>query len=323
MKIQNTTKLAATALALLMAAPAMQAAPAQSKYVDATAKWLIHIDFDALLKTDIAQHALAENPKLSDQKLEALKNIIGIDLKTGLHGATIYGNGQPDNGVILVHADAKSDNLINFAKLNDDYKEATFGEHTIHNLPDKKKPGKRNHICFYSSNKIVVSQSPALVKQCIQLLDGERDSKPVNGEMEELANYQKDPVLLAYGDFSSLRKGMRGKKAASFDQAKRVGISLGETGGQIRAMVGIIARDSEVAVQLETFLRGMIAIGQLSADKNPHLGTLANAVQITRSNTDMISLELDIETAKLIEAGEALKQQKKAKRAKREEAASE
>ena len=323
MKIQHTTKLGVAACMLLMATPSIHAAPVESKNIDATSKWLIHIDFDALLKTEIAQHALADNPKLSDQKLEALKNIIGIDLKTGLHGATIYGNGAPDNGVIIVHADAKPDNLINFAKLNDEYKEDSYQDHTIHNLPDKKNPGKRNHICFYSSDKIIVSQSPALVRQSIHLLDGKRESKQVNEEMKELADYQDNPVLLAHGDFSALRKGKRGKHAASFDQAKRVGISLGETEGQIRAMIGIIAQDSEVAVQLETFLRGMIAIGQLSADKNPALGTLANSVQIRRNNNDMISMELDIETIKLIEAGEAVKQHKRARKAKTEEAASE
>jgi len=313
MKYKNISKLATAALALLLSGTSSQAAPVESNNIDAAAKWLIHIDFDSLLDTEIAQHVLDQNPKLSDQKLEALKNIIGIDFKTGLHGATIYGNGQPDNGVLILHADAKPDVLINFAKLNDEYREEKFQDHIIHNLPDDKKPGKRNYICFYTNKKIVIGPSSTLVKECIQLLNGDRDSKPVNHEMEELNRYQPSPFLIAYGDFSALHKEGNHNKAATFKQAKRMGLSIGEHGGNIKSILVITAKNIEVATQIENFLRGIIAIGQLSGEKHPHLATLANAAKISKKDPEIIAIETELPTSTLISVGHAMKEHKKKK----------
>jgi hypothetical protein len=313
MKFLTPACLRAALASILIAAPLSHAAPVKSEHIDSTAKWMVHLDINALLKTDIAQHALEQNKQLSGQKLEALKNIIGIDLKTQLHGATLFGNGQPDNAVVIIHADAKPDNLVNFAKLNDAYKEEKFQDFIIHSLPDEKKPGKRNHICFYSSNKVVVAPSADSVKLGVELLNGSRESIAVNGEMEKLGDFQETPVLIAYGDFSSLQKG-KGKKAETFKQAKRIGLSLGEVNGYIKGGLAVVTENAEVATQIESFLRGVIAIGQLGRENNPALATLADAMKVTKSEADIISVEMQMPTATLIEIGETMKNQKKKKK---------
>ena len=313
MKFLQSTTLCAALAAILSATPSI-AAPLKSEHIDASAKWMLHLDINALLKTDIAQHALEQNKQLSSQKLEALKNLIGIDLKTGLHGATIFGNGEPDNAVLIIHADAKSDNLVNFAKLNDAYQEVKFQDYTIHSLPDEKKPGKRNHICFYSPNKVVVAPNAELVKLGINLLNGKRESIAVNGEMEQIGKFQATPVLLAYGDFTALQKA-QGRKAETFKQAKRLGLSIGEVDGFIKGGLAVVTESAEVATKVESFLRGVIAMGQLNRENNPQLATLADALNVKSSEKDVISVELKIPSATLIEVGESMKNQKNQRKA--------
>ena len=312
MKYLKTTCLSAALASTLLATSAV-AAPIKSEHIDSTAKWMLHVDINALMKTDIAQHAMEQNKHLSGQKMEALKNLIGIDIKTGLHGATIFGNGQPNNAVVIIHADAKPDNLINFAKLNDAYQEVTFQDHTIHSVPDDKKPGKRNHICFYSSNKVVVAPSVDSVKLGIELLNGNRKSVSVNGEMEKLGNFMDTPVLIAYGDFSSLHKG-KGKKAETFKQVKRMGLSMGEVDGYMKGGLAVVTENAEVATQIEGFLRGILALGQLNKENNPGLATLAESVNINKAEGEVISIEMQMPTATLIEIGESMKHQKKSRK---------
>ena len=304
------------AAALLASAHTAQAIPADTKYIDATAKWMVHLDIDALMDSSVAQHALETNPHLSGQKLKALQTLTGIDIEKGLHGITIFGNGEPDNGVVIVHAQAKQENLVSFVQLNDKYQSKEHNGHTIHSFPDDKKPGKRISACFMPGNKIVFGQKTGLVEQGIDLLSGDRPAINSNGEMEELGNFQDYPVLLAYGDFSALHKNKNPKKAAAFQQAKRLGVSLGEEEGHVKGMLGIVTENAETALQVENFLRGIIAMGMLSQENNPALATLASAVQVKRKESTLVGLEVEIATKKLIEIGETLNKGKKKHKAK-------
>ena len=316
----TTIKTLAAAALLATAHSTAQALPADTKYIDATAKWMVHLDIDALLDSSVAQHALETNPHLSGQKLKALQTLTGIDIEKGLHGITVFGNGEPDNGVIIVHAKAKQDNLVSFVQLNDKYQSKEHNGQTIHSFPDDKKPGKRISACFLPGDKIVFAQQTKWVELGIDLLKGERPAINSNSEMEEIGDFQDYPVLLAYGDFSALHKNKNPKKAAAFQQAKRLGLSIGEVEGRVKGMLGIVTENAETALQIENFLRGIIAMGMLSQENNPALATLASSVQVKRNESTLVGVEVDIPTQRLIEIGETLNKGKKKKKAPKAEA---
>ncbi len=308
-----------TAAALLATAQATLAAPAETKNVDASAKWMVHLDVDALMKSTVAKHALESNPQLSGQKLQALQTLTGINIKEGLHGVTVFGNGDPENGVIIIHAEAKQDNLVSFAQLNDGYKAKNYKGQTIHSFPDKNKPGKRVSACFLPGSKIILAPQPGLVELGIDLLKGNRPAMDANSETNALAEFQDTPVLLAYGDFAALQKEKDKKKAAAFQHAKRLGLSLGESEGKVRGMLGVITESAETALQVENFFRGIIAMGQLSRENNPALASLADAVQVKRKESSVVGIEVEIPTQSLIEIGETLKKNKQKAKAAQEE----
>src|SRR5438445_9117228 len=84
--------------------------------VAADAKWLVHVDFDALRESKVAQHAREEIMKhdIAKTVLAMIKEATGADLDKDLHGATAYGSGiKPHAGVLIVYAHADREKLVN------------------------------------------------------------------------------------------------------------------------------------------------------------------------------------------------------------------
>src|SRR5215813_5822054 len=70
------------------------AAPLRRADVAATTAWLAHADFDRVRPTAIGQYILSEMDKPDAKaKLAAFQAIVKVDLRTQLHGATVYSAG--------------------------------------------------------------------------------------------------------------------------------------------------------------------------------------------------------------------------------------
>ena len=122
--MMNTLKIL---LLLVLPVTAIHAAKVQSGHIANDSKWMIHFDLDAFLGSELGQNAMEQGKKLTEERLKSIQEMFGIDLENGLHGATLYGNGEPNNGVILVYADADKKKLLNFAKSNDSYSKSSQG----------------------------------------------------------------------------------------------------------------------------------------------------------------------------------------------------
>ena len=85
----------ASGLALVLGlAAAANAAPLDPKQVPAEAKWLMHVDVDAMRQATVVQKAWKkglEMHKEAQQHLDKLKTAIGMDICKDLHGVTAYG----------------------------------------------------------------------------------------------------------------------------------------------------------------------------------------------------------------------------------------
>ena len=69
-------------------------APLQRADVAANPAWLVHLDCDALRPTIIGKYILSEmDQPEAKAKLAAFQAMVGVDLRTQLHGATLYGLG--------------------------------------------------------------------------------------------------------------------------------------------------------------------------------------------------------------------------------------
>src|SRR5437868_10907105 len=108
---------------LLGASGLVQATPLQRTDVPADPMWLVHIDFDNLRPTTVGQYIVDEMDKPEAQaKLSAFQALFKFDLRTQLHGLTLYGMPESsDKGVLLVYADFDPEHMAKLGKAATEY----------------------------------------------------------------------------------------------------------------------------------------------------------------------------------------------------------
>ncbi|MCL4190817.1 MAG: hypothetical protein KJZ87_03660, partial [Thermoguttaceae bacterium] len=102
------------AVAIVLAIAAFSwAAPLDPKVVSGEAKWVVHLDVDAMRDSSLVRTAYQEFvdkcplAKVALPALDAARAQIGFDPRTDLHGLTLYGSQVgKEEGVLIVFADA-------------------------------------------------------------------------------------------------------------------------------------------------------------------------------------------------------------------------
>src|SRR5260370_10591398 len=170
----NKTRCKATLFArcLLAGGFNLPATQLQRADVAASSVWVLHVNCDALRPTAIGKHILAELEKPEAQaKLSVFQNIFSFDLRTQLHGLTLYSAGSsPQDGVLIVYADFDADKLVTLATAANDSQNSTHNGHTVYNWADDKKkhhPEKQRVYATIHSNRIIFGQRETAVTQTL------------------------------------------------------------------------------------------------------------------------------------------------------------
>ena len=74
-------------------------------------------------------------------------------------------------------------------------------------------------------------------------------------------------------------------------------MAIGEEGGLFMSAFGLSASTEESAAQVENLVRGMVALGSLSATERPELAKLANAVKISGK---FVAIQFEMESQEMI-----------------------
>ena len=82
---------------------ASQAAKVDKTNISKDAKFVAHLDLDAFRASEIGTTILEKvRQEEGREKLDALVEIIGFDPMTAIQSATLSGNGEEDNGILVV-----------------------------------------------------------------------------------------------------------------------------------------------------------------------------------------------------------------------------
>ena len=168
----------ALALAVVLGfACLVQAAPLDLKQVAADAKWLVHVDVDAIRASTVVQKGWDKcmaMDKNAEKHLDMLRDHIGMDLRTDLHGMTFYGKEVgKETGVLIVHAKADQHKLLEMAKMAPEYKVVKSGLLEIHTWTHKH--GKMTVTvagAFVKPDVMVFASCPEELKAALAVLAG-------------------------------------------------------------------------------------------------------------------------------------------------------
>jgi hypothetical protein len=249
-----------SALALLAAVG--QAAPFESKNIAADAKWVVHVDVDAVRESSVVQKAFETCPLLkndSGKHFDMIRDKIGVDLRTDLHGITVYGpDTDKTHGVAIVFATVNKKLLLEKAAKATDHKVTKHGEVEIHSWT--QKCGSQTHPAagaFYKDDVLVFAGSVQGVAAAIDVLDGKSpgitDAKSVLGGHV----YAGSTVLVRSIAIPAKTRCPILKQAESFR------IALGEHDGKSFYRAIIHMKSPEAAEQVKSINEGFKALGAL------------------------------------------------------------
>jgi hypothetical protein len=260
-----------------------EAAPPDLKQVAADAKWIAHVDYDAMKQSVVvrkAWEALVKRHPEAEKSLEQSRTDWGIDPVNDLHGTTVYGKkiGDP-HGVMIVQARADKKILEAKAEGAPDHKVTEYGPHKIHGWTHKDRHGERPAFgAFHGDEAIVFASSADDLKAALDVLDGRADSLlkvyPNAGE-----HRLPDGTIL----FAGVRDVADAQARPLPPLLKQVEMSmslLGEHDGKSFYRSRTVMTSEETAAQAKTALEGFRALGLIHAGQNEKGQRMVRDVEI-------------------------------------------
>jgi len=309
---RNLWKSALAGGLMLAATFTAMAGPLQRTDVASDPVWVLHVDCDGLKQTVVGKYVLGEMEKPEAQKkLAAFQAIFNLDLRTALHGLTLYGTAsEPEDGVLIVYADFDAARMTTLAEGAKEHKFTTRGNHTIHSWLDEKKSAKdgdkpRTYAAIHNG-RVIFAQKESRVVDALDVLDRIRPNLSTSTAYSGLGTNSDASFVVGAArkiDFAS-----SDPNAAVLKQSKMLWLSIGESQGQARATLKLEANSEDVAKQIESIGRGLLGLLALQSDK-PESVKLAQALAIQQEGAAVVvklSLAVD-DLVGMMKAGAAKK----------------
>ena len=294
-------KLTAMILVLGGLAGLASAEPFQMAGVATDAKWIVHADIDDLKQTQVGRHILDEmNRDASAAKLDALEAVFNFDPREDLRAVTLYGSdARPDRSVAIIRGTMDTERLVTLVRANDSYQVDDQGPRPIHSWIDEQKPASpRVHGGFLGGGILVMSESPAMVRSALDVLDGRSGGMTASHELASAIGRADTAFFMAAANLSDMPAAV--PEAAILQKARAFHLAVDEVGTDMQIMLRMVTETPRDAELLENMLRGMIAFGQLNEAGEPELAAIAGKARVTRDER-VIEIALSHPGDKIVE----------------------
>jgi hypothetical protein len=283
--------LASTFAVLALLAAVGQAAPLDSKNVAADAKWVAHVDVDAVHGSLVVKKAFETCPLLKNESgkhFDRIRQMMGVDLRKDLHGITLYGRDtDKTHGVAIVFATVNQKLLLEKAGKATDHKVTKHGKIDIHSWT--QKCGPKTHTAagaFYKPDVLVFAASVERVAAAIDVLSGKlpgiTDPKsPLGGRV-----YAGSSILVRA---IAIRPESR---CPVLKQAQSFRVALGENQGKSFYHASLVMNSPAAAAEVKAINDGFKALASLKFSGNADVMKLVNGLQATvKDNTVRVRWE--------------------------------
>ena len=283
-------KLRLLALPLIMlSSPFARAEPLDDKTVTADAKWVLHLDADAMVKTQtwkLIEPKLQQNPEFV-KGVANLERIFAAKFPADLHGITLYGPSfDPKSAVVVVQASIDQERMKTLLSVNETYTTQTLGGYTIHGWIDK---GKQLYGGFAEGNRLIIGQTPERIAAALDVIGGK--SEALKGET--LLGGEKNAGVIAYVAGTELAKLAEMKIARNpiVGKLQSAWISGAEdqTGLQLKAHV--VADDATVAQNIAKSVDGLKAALSFAEQDDTDAALFATAADGLTAKADGNSVD--------------------------------
>jgi hypothetical protein len=266
--------------ALALVAAVGQAAPFDAAKISADAKWVVHVDVDAVRDSTIVKKSFETCPLLKSESGKHFDKIVeqlGIDLRKDLHGITIYGTDtDKDHGVAIVFAKINRKPLLEKAQKAADHKVVKHGAveiHTwTHTMGLKTRPGAG---AFYKPGVLVLASSEKAVEDAIDVLAGK--SPGLTDPKSALGGH-------VYTGSTLLARSIAMPADAHCEVIKQLDgfrIAMGENKGKSFYRARLFMKTAESAEQIKAINDGIKAVAALHFGSDADVKKLVDGMKTT------------------------------------------
>jgi hypothetical protein len=285
------------------------------------ARWVVHVDVEALVASQMGQYAIAQIQQqgLSD-KLQGFIVKFGSDPTKDLAGVTLYGTGfDLASGVAIFKGKFDKPKLFDLLNQNEGHEQTAYGNYAIHRWVEPphqmRHPGgqyggfKDDGVrvgAFRNEDTIVIGHSAGALTAALDVLDGKGA-----GTADVIPKVAPGTIFLAAGkDFQAAQRPTR--QSWMLQGISGGVVQAGESSGTSFLNVALTARSAEDGDRIRQMLNGLLAFASAMAQGTgtpdrpaPPWAPLIQGLQVG-GTADSVSLTATVETAKLIEiAGKA------------------
>ena len=287
-----------TLLSLTLAITTGQAAKVDKINISKDAKFVAHLDLDAFRASGIGATMLKRmRQEEGKEKLDALIEIIGFDPLTAIQSATLSGNGEEDNAILVVRHKGDSTKLLAFMKLHEHYRKTEHGKHEIHGAGDRRD-GERGYVSFVNDTTAVLAPSRELAAKAIDLVNGKGAATQVPPSLDMISKEAKSVFLMAYADVESLKEHIDDVNVSQM--AKKAALVLGGSDGNLVLSLAVDAYSADTAEQMEAMVNGLIGFARLGQEENPEIKDILKGMKVTR-NEATVSIHFAMGMNKFLE----------------------
>jgi len=301
-------------------ASVVQAAPVDLRGVSADAKWLVHVDVDAVKASQFVERAgreVVNKWPRAKQAVTLVRDRIGMDPTKDLQGVTFYGDQiKKRTGVVLVHASLDQDRLLEKLEAAPDYRTSSYGSHTLHTWTHDKGTRREATVtgCFAGTSLLVLGPSAANVMAALDVLDGKLPNL-AGGDSSLAAPVPKGTaVLIRAVDLDQTQLPV---KSPLVKQSKALSLVVGENEGTVFAKGTLVAASSEIAERMTKVAEGLLAMATLQAADQPEAIDAINAIQISTQGAT-VTVAAEASADELWQCAEKIRRLIEAKRAGRQ-----
>jgi hypothetical protein len=293
-------KLTCVTLSILFTGLLAHPSPAdglQKSRVPAGARWLVHLDVEALkssrlYKTIRDQSATKDGANEIDAAIAQIQATAGLDPLADFKSATLYCTTKaPEKCVALLSGNEKIDDAVARLTTMANYRTEKVGARSMHVWGD-------DHETWYAfvyrkdgaaERVVAVSQSTEELSRGIAVLEGGGDNLSGVRQAALQASPSSGSILFASAGEALNELGEIEPVSAVAKLARRVVFDLGEDRGALYAHVDLDARTPQDAQRIQQVIQGAVALAALAGDDehaaaHAKLRDLSDALRVTLSD---------------------------------------
>lgn len=272
----------------------LQAEALPRTIVPADASWVLHLDMDRLLSTNLFNQVMGENgwDKIKQRNARLTKKF-RINLLEDIKSLTVYGQGRDEeNAVACISGRFDQDHLLSLLSLDDDHQEITYGAHIVHRW------GHDEYGAFVGKDLAILSGSEDAIKHALDVIAGKTKNLSQSEAADPISQSPADVFLMAFArNISDLTTGKKGP--ALFKKAETALFQMSERGENVLIRVEMAVSKPEDADNIEQILKGLLAMVDMYRDEIPAGIKIPQDIRINKSGNS-VQVDLSYPSADLV-----------------------